>query len=178
MRHIIVEGPDGSGKTNLIQRLVNELNMPVHPKASDSKTGPHLPTLDAWVDNDLKTMHEQCPSIYDRHPLISELIYGPICRSGVPGKFNDKVWVSTSRRLVAKQSVVIRCLPSLRAVRKNVQNEDIPQMPGVVDCIDEIYFYYGCMGWPGTMITWNYEKHEFNQLARTLRIMVKGENVG
>lgn len=68
---IIVEGPDGSGKTTLIQRL-HELTMwPIVPGEGPEK-------YPGEAENRIRRYNAHKPEphlIYDRHPAVSHLIY-------------------------------------------------------------------------------------------------------
>lgn len=152
---IILEGPDGAGKTTLRGRLSEDLNIPVAPKfVKSSGAGSGTSDLfDAGYD-DVVTMLDNQPMIYDRHPLISEYIYGPIIRGGMPPDF-----LTTRARAIfqmfASQVHVIWCLPPLQVVHDNVMRpagEGVPdQMAGVMVNIEAIWSMYHSMRiwWPG-----------------------------
>lgn len=174
IRHIIVEGCDGTGKTNMVNRiakwrrpkvLLTDTPPPtfphfsVHERASTSIGGP-VPDLVDWVRKDVATMADQPPSVYDRHPLISEPIYGPICRNAVPGSFNDGVWMATTRSLVAHYCAVIWCVPPWRDVARNIAASADNQMSGVTINARRIYDAYDRASrvWPGVSIRWDYTR--------------------
>lgn len=76
-RIIVVEGPDGSGKTTLINKLQEVLGYPVH------HTGGPPADRAAWVHKlmvlwDFKNRAQGGPVILDRLPHISETTYGPL----------------------------------------------------------------------------------------------------
>lgn len=141
---IILEGPDGGGKTTLAKRLMADLDLPLHKRASDSLSGPVV-DLYAWTVDDITTWHSQPLSLYDRHPLTSEHIYGPHVRGQVrPGFEMTNPGISRMRRYMRKHAVIVLCLPPLSVVRENVAGE-IEQMPGVVENIEYIYESYRMM---------------------------------
>ena len=74
---LIVEGPDGAGKTQLIQRLRLNLQLELMPRVVSSDTE-MMVDLQEWVNEDLHAGLKR--AIYDRHRLISEPIYGPVLR--------------------------------------------------------------------------------------------------
>ena len=171
LRHIIIEGPDGSGKTTLLRELLgwkqakNESPWFVaHERASTSRGGP-VANLDTWVEKDLVDIDTQPPSIYDRHPIVSELIYGTIIRGGVPGKFNSGIWTSQVRSTLAQHCLVIWCIPPWDKVRNNILNPELDQMPGVVENARRIYDEYDRASrvWPGTCI-----RHDYTKVPRTI----------
>lgn len=151
---IIVEGPDGGGKSSLCGKLAAELGVPVHERASHGVDGPVANLFD-WAYRDVLTMAEQPISIYDRHPLISEYVYGPVVRGTLPDGF-----VTTTAhamiRMMAGQSLVVLCRPSNERLRSSVSAQR--DMPGVTERIDEIASAYDAvrMFWPGQIITYDY----------------------
>lgn len=141
---IILEGPDGGGKTTLLKRLSEETLLSAHERASDSVKGP-LADLYGWTVNDMESWSSQKLSIYDRHPLTSEHIYGPSVRGAIrPGFEMTNPKLGHMRRYLREHALVIVCLPPLEVVKQNVANE-IEQMPGVVENIEHIYDCYRMM---------------------------------
>lgn len=157
---IILEGPDGAGKTRLAQRLSEELKLPLLPRAATSLGGP-IEGVDNWVEAQLR-MPSLPRGLQDRHPLFSEIIYGPIVRGWVAGKFNDPHWVqSMMTTLVSHRPIVVYCLPPMGVVRENILSEPDEQMLGVVANIDGIYSQYVTqLGWylalKGRVMVWDY----------------------
>lgn len=136
-----MEGPDGGGKTSLIQRLQEQLHLDVAPRAVNKDTEAMV-DLRVWVDENLDAGFQQL--IFDRHRLISELIYGPIMRPQAPEPgFLDLTWLGPRMdRFYAIKPVIIYCLPSLRAVEDNVWDD--PDNAAIRDKIRAIYQGYIC----------------------------------
>lgn len=167
--HIILEGPDGGGKSTLGSILSSVLGMSIHPRASKSDSGP-VSNLAGWVedvDDTLKTgmpaFASRAPSrfyMFDRHPLISELIYAPSINRAMPEMFTYPWWVKKHQQTLFEHTLVVFCLPSLTDVRENVNRPDTVQMPGVVDHIAEIYQRYHRMwtDWGGPCIRYDYTR--------------------
>lgn len=164
LRHIIVEGCDGTGKTTLINELLEykqhgqtEPYFTMHERASRSQEGP-VDALDTWVEKDLAGIDTHPPSVYDRHPLISEPIYGPVCRGMLPGKFNDGLWQVTARSRLARYSLVIWCVPPWNTVRNNLVASAHNQMAGVIINARRIYDMYSLASktWPGVSMRYDY----------------------
>lgn len=153
---IIVEGPDGTGKTNLTKRLSVDLGLPIHAKASTSVGGP-VPDLWDWACDDVGTWDTQSLAIYDRHPLISEYIYGPVIRGNLPMGFTHSSAKQMLSRM-AQQALIIFALPPLETVLRNVQNEDVPQMEGVVEKTELLWWLYQARAtsWPGWAMVYDY----------------------
>jgi hypothetical protein len=161
MRHVIVEGPDGSGKSTMVERIHTTLGLPVHPRASTSKGGP-VDDLAGWVEADLAWMQgpNTVANVYDRHPIISEPIYGPSVRGwAMPGfrAVTDRFQLASRRLEIAKYAAVIFCRPPIHVVRANVEATLDNQMPGVLSALPVIYSGYQQVErhWPG--LAWRYD---------------------
>lgn len=122
---IIVEGPDGGGKTSLITRLQDELHFQVQPRACTSDNGIDPGTLREWVDRDLSGIRNR--GFYDRHPLISEPIYGPLIRGRMADGFSEVSWMASRLNLFKmQQPLMIFCLPPFSEVQKNIEMSHEP----------------------------------------------------
>lgn len=154
---IIVEGPDGSGKSNLVRRINEEFGLPIHERASTSVGGP-VEDLMGWAYRDVTTMPEQPLSVYDRHPLISEYIYAPLVRI-LRHEFVTPS-AHTLIRLMARQTFVVWCVPPYTYVSGNVSDDLDNQMQGVHENLGAIYELYNAMRmfWSGQSMVWDYTK--------------------
>lgn len=152
---IVLEGPDGGGKSTLAKRLVAEFGLPLHKRASDSINGPVTDLFD-WAYKDVCTMPDQPLAIYDRHPLLSEYIYGPIVRSALPSGFTTTT-AHALIRMMAPRVLVVMCRPlNARLIASVDASRD---MPGVTERIEAIATAYDAlkMFWPGQVITYDYD---------------------
>ena len=142
---IVIEGPDGAGKTTLLKQLAEHypISLTVHERASEGVKGP-VDDLYQWAHDDLYSWPIQSLSLYDRHPLVSEYIYGPVIRGSIDMRFHG----THLRRLYARRALTIVCLPPLDAVRRAVSDER--DMPGVTTHIDTIWTLYASLRatWP------------------------------
>lgn len=152
---IIVEGPDGAGKTTLVALLRREYGLTPHPRFCTSTDGITNPDgLLAQVAEDLQQLRADFPEkppLYDRHPIISEYVYSPAMGRPLAAGFATPN-TRNIRNLVAGSSCVIWCWPSFSTVWANVNDEQgDTQMPGVVDNIASIYQGYAAQRvmWPG-----------------------------
>src|SRR5690554_3611457 len=84
---IIVEGMDGTGKTTLVQQLAHLLE--VKPRKYVGSLGPSDDYRLVLVNRTISEITEleiasaegrSIKRLYDRFPLISEAIYGPVLR--------------------------------------------------------------------------------------------------
>lgn len=171
MRHVIVEGPDGSGKDGLIARLLPLMpKFHVHERASTSVGGP-VSYLTQWTEDDFATIADSGPWIYNRHPLISELIYAPVVRHEPPqGMFANPDWVDARLTELAKHAVMVWCLPPWSNVRHNVLSGDVAHMPGVAANVRPMYEAYRRASgwWPGTSLYWDYTMTKIEDLMYDL----------
>jgi hypothetical protein len=134
---IIVEGPDGSGKSMLAKQLSSMLDIPVAEKAVD-------PEMRAMVDvPSYITRALDHPLIYDRFALISGPIYGALGSMRPPNdifkdsaRFDD--WLRAFRNIRPR---IIYCLPPLELVKDNVFNV-APQPPEVRKLWEQAYWSY------------------------------------
>lgn len=118
---IIVEGPDGSGKTTLIKQLAGVTQLPIAPRVV-SKDAEAQVDLVEWVEKNLQQGFQA--TLFDRHRLISEPIYGPILRSKSEPMFDNFIWLSNQLFSLYKMGpVIIYCLPPFGAVWESVRND-------------------------------------------------------
>lgn len=171
-KHIIIEGIDGSGKDTLIDQLVPLFPYhKLHPRASTSLGGP-VPSLDQWTTDDVLSMFRQSPSIYNRHPLISEPIYAPLrqVNPGLVAPWDDSSWVDTYRRTAALHCVLVICDPAYRTVRENLEaSGPDSHMPGVYENQKELYDRYRSLVWSGPTIRYDYTLNTAEALATVIR---------
>lgn len=166
-RHVIVEGPDGGGKTGMVARI-NSLGYTTHERASSSIGGP-VYNLTAWFTKDINELEgpesdTYGPWVYDRHPLISEPIYAPIARHVMPqGRFGFSAWVKAQRQRIMPHMLVVWCIPDVATVQRNVFNNANDQMPGVLENIAQLHAEYMRLAqeWAGPALWWDYRINEW-----------------
>lgn len=135
---IIVEGPDGAGKSTLIKSLLEDLpQVKLAPRFCSSTGGP---VEDLWAEVMTGALDLIMPGlIHDRHPMWSEYIYShELGRDIAPGFLTPDAQ-RLAEAMTAATTVIV-CLPSLERVRANLASEE--QMSGVAEHIDRIYEAY------------------------------------
>jgi hypothetical protein len=170
-RHVIVEGPDGAGKTRLVEYLSQTLDIPRAPKISDSLKGVTGIDLAGYVDRDLSIWaNYKSPDprignwsptkieskLYDRYPLISEPIYGQHVRHKMADRFLTPWYHEAWERFLALDPLVIFCMPPYNVVCQHVTPER--DMPGVWRNLDRLYTAYAieALKYPGTKAVYDY----------------------
>lgn len=136
---IILEGPDGAGKTTLAETLTGLTSLTLHERASTSTGGP-VDDIYEWAEADVLTWPVQKLQVYDRHPLISEPIYGSVLRGGFDPRFNGPRSAELYSRL-AGYGCVIFCLPDLETVMSNLDGDE-NQLAGVEQHATELWSAY------------------------------------
>lgn len=155
---IIVEGPDGAGKTTLIRQMQDRYGLRVAPRVVSKETTAMV-DLQNWVENNLEEGSQWL--LFDRHRLVSEAIYGPIVRGYAEDGFDSMVWMMMqTKRFYEIEPLIIYCMPPLNVVRGNVQND--PDNKAVAWKIEAIYQAYAARAAmdhalsPGSTIIWDY----------------------
>lgn len=178
---LIVEGPDGGGKSTLIAELQGQLDIAVMPKAAKSDLGPDTKQLRTWVDRDLSTPNH-APHLYDRYPLISEPIYGPLIRGHMADGFSDLAWFASRCSMVRERSTaVVFCLPPFEVVRTNIflhHDTSTKHQRGVRMKARAIYEQYvvrcALEAQAGTTVfVWDYTKEDVNKDFKSLLEIVR-----
>lgn len=138
--NIIIEGMDNSGKTTLIKKLMENKAFGKVYKVIPS-TG-YTPNIRSKVMEEI--FHDTTSyKIYDRHPLISEYIYGPIIRG------SSKIRQAEVQQLMShlfdnNRTLLIWCYPPPQVLKESLSESD--QMEGVVSNADGIIdSYYNFM---------------------------------
>ncbi len=162
----MVEGCDGTGKSTLVARLGLDLDLPIHDRASDSIGGP-VPNVYEWALRDVASWDNQTLALYDRHPFVSELIYGPIVR----GKLDDQFFSYKgfrARRAFRKDALVIFCKLPWEVVMSNLTKSPTSQMPGVMDNAKRLWLLYQVffsefVNEPGSSLkVWDYTEPDYD----------------
>lgn len=137
---IIVEGPDGAGKTTLIQQLSHAWGVPIAPRVVATDTSAMV-DLCEWTEQNLnRGFHSDV--LYDRHRLISD----PIYQAAIPTKTPDMRlyrpgWLrSQYERFMQCHPFIIMCLPPRTVVHANLADD--PHNEAILPHIDRVYNGY------------------------------------
>jgi hypothetical protein len=145
---ILIEGPDGGGKSTLCEYLSERLGLPLSPASQLSKkerNDAEFRSEEAVRERVYEGIFKMVggaykPEIHDRL-FISELIY-----SDVFGRDPAFTWMESRhifRLMVACEIPVIFCIPPFQEVKKTVGGTD--QMEGALDNLMKIYNHYVMM---------------------------------
>ena len=149
---IIVEGMDNTGKTTLVEQLVRETGY-----GRVRSPGPQ--SLEDMIDG-VETCLISDNIIYDRFPLISEEIYGPVLRGYCLWEFSR--WREYFIQLLQLKPLFIYCRPGRETILKSINQRD--QLKGVVDRASVIidtydwFFSYLRKSYPLDLIVHNYRE--------------------
>ncbi len=138
---IILEGPDGAGKTTLARKLYKHLDHYTWTTTSNGIVSTYTEMVEVleWLNNfPLFTT----TLIMDRHPLISEAVYGPILRGYCLHSYrpNEIGRYLITHALDDQEILVIHCNPPLLTLGSNIDPQS--QREGVMDNLRTIHEKY------------------------------------
>lgn len=166
---IIVEGCDNSGKTTLVAKLAQDLQL---LSINNRKRPQSLEEVNYYTLHmvQLSMYHS---TIFDRWQPISEPIYGPVCR-GI-----DLIDSNSLARLLAitqeAKPLVIYCRPSLSTI---LNFGDRGQMEGVVQHGAELVSCYDSamktIAGILPVVKYDYEAHTYDEILNQARTHLNG----
>lgn len=168
MGMIVVEGPDGSGKSSLADLLASRFNLVKAPRLAHSLFGP----INDLADGVMKSLEEQRGAegmVYDRFAPISEAIYGSVVRQDIREGFSGPFMAHAWKSMMELNPLFIFCLPPYSTVVANLREVD--QMDGVMEHLYEVYHLYsaqaftlqGLLG-PKRVLIYNYTLDNIERL--------------
>lgn len=140
MSIIIVEGVDGSGKTDLLRRLRQESSRYFWVALSSGrpKTLEEIHEVVHWIG---QCAYLKLPIICDRFPLISEEVYGPTLRNrNLLDELSNREQEISTTFLLEHTDRIVYCTPPKETILKNLAVN--PQLAGVTSKLDELIAKY------------------------------------
>lgn len=123
---IVVEGMDGSGKTTLVNNLVEFLGDRAYPVPGYNRVPAGLkPPMQRWWMEQLAHNPVGQVVVHDRF-FYPELVYGPILRGKVIMDESTQAYVQNFLR---ERAFLIYCRPKIEVIKVGVTKEE--QMTGV-----------------------------------------------
>lgn len=171
---LIVEGPDGAGKSSLSEKLAAVTGWQIAPKAVGGDTR-SLTDVQQYVDHALdRGFH---PMIYDRFALYSAPIYSAFQRRTEPQKgFGDFRWLSTAyARMREVAPIVILSLPPFETVWQNCQrDEDNKRLFPDRGRLSSVYYlYFNLAARNPAMLVYDYTKQSDAEFVRWVEHMIQ-----
>jgi len=140
---IVVEGPDGSGKTTLAKWIAENCGLEYRRAPTlSSETGPDDKAV-FWFEDQLvgKTAEG---GVYDRVFIISEPIY-QLASPGRPLMRNERYMTAHLQRFLNTCKLLIFCLPPWETARDNMDADGRLTLQGVDrEMFRKIHWMYSC----------------------------------
>lgn len=114
MRHFIIEGPDGAGKTTYSKVICEKFGLEYHHE------GPPPTGVDIFRHY-LRLLERPQPTCFDRLHL-GELVYGPVLRGSSGVGFEQC-------RYLSSQALVTVCLPPMTVCMSGLHEEEFIKNP-------------------------------------------------
>lgn len=152
---IVVEGPDGAGKSTLVKHLSEKFGLEIGERGVANRDFLYKVTRQDTYRALSEAVKGDTPvKIWDRL-WISEYVYHGI-HPGRPCEFTESDTVLIRNLMNALACPFIVCLPPYQTVAENVAA--VHQMEGVKGAVKEIYGHYvdGELPWPLTTFHYDY----------------------
>ena len=161
---IVVEGPDGAGKTKMAERLSMALGVQIEPKAVNNEAQATV-DMGEWIDHAISQGFGL--RLYDRFSLISELVYSPAMDNEWKPPHQHRGWLSNMlARFYGLEPFIIYCMPAWDIVWKNVQKDETSKVVQNEKVMRRVYKLYEARIAvdlaisQGTIRVWDYEHDE------------------
>lgn len=143
---IILEGPDGGGKSTLARELSDALDIDIAPRVVSAQAKA-MTDLRVWTEQNVRQGFQH--KIFDRHRLISAPIYDSVLNRTHPELY-DINWLPAMMQLFYEcQPIIIYCLPPLDEVKGNVfdGDDDNSVVEGHIELIYQAYVARASLDW-------------------------------
>lgn len=135
---IILEGPDGGGKTRLAGVLKDLFDLELQPRAVTPDAKAMVP-IGEYIERELAKKFGM--RLYDRFALISSPMYRPLPNPTFVDPMTNLDWLTAQYQKLWKiDPVIIFCMPAREVVRANVMADTDNDV--VQEHIDHIYDNY------------------------------------
>ncbi len=124
---IIIEGMDNTGKTTLIHQLSQQFKLPSARTGTYPRKVSDILNWHNWASAAPRTL------ILDRHPAISDLVYGPILRGSTCSTHEIA-------RVAREDHYLVYCCPPFGTVQRSYHERE--QMEGTEENLMQIYTEY------------------------------------
>jgi adenylate kinase family enzyme len=127
---LVVEGPDGSGKTTLAHVLANDMGREYRRSPSlSSREGGNRAHVDWWREQLWGDEAHRMGGVYDRSLLVSEPIYTPVMNRSPLVQAGEYIEMLT--RFVSCFPLIIFCLPPWEQQKENLEDKASEQLKGL-----------------------------------------------
>lgn len=153
---IIVEGPDGAGKSTLVKEICERFNLWVGERAvKDRKRLYEVTRQDTYSAMAEELRGNAPPKVWDRL-FFSEMVYAPIV--GRECEFTSEEQYFIRRFMELIDCPIILCHPPYQTVVDNALKDE--QMDGVNENIEKIFWDYLRLKWPRQVRYYDYTQPE------------------
>ena len=166
---LIIEGPDGSGKTTLISQIEERLGVTKEPRAVTSSAEVLIP-MGEYATTEIEKGFGR--RIYDRFNLISSPFYAMLPNPTFRDEMLDQKWLQdTWIKFRQLSPVIIVCLPSLEVVKANCLADDTSKV--AQKDIELVYWLYHNFAaqYPWVAVVYDYTKNDMSDLEYIFKLM-------
>ncbi len=166
---VIIEGCDNSGKSTLLAKLADGLKLMI----VDNRKRPSGTSDISFFNTKMVELSKHFPLILDRHPVISEPVYGPICRgTSWPEPYYQERILGELRAIGV---LIVYCRPKDSTILNFGERE---QMEGVIkNGVKLIQAYDRQIKFVNQfleVIHYDYETHDYLSLQKLVETHIKG----
>lgn len=166
---IIVEGPDGSGKSTLVSQIELDWGL-VRERRAVSSAAESLVPIGEYIETELNRGFGM--RLYDRFALISSPMYMMLPNRTFVFPMTDYDWLRAQYyKMKRLDPVIIYCLPPFEEVMANLERED-NSGGKVLANAEQIYLNYVAFAareYSSSIMVWDYTKPDTLRLANLIR---------
>lgn len=136
---IVIEGMDGSGKTTLVNQLMEHFGDTAHLVPGYNRYPNPKPPMDRWWMEQLGSHPLGKIIVHDRF-FYPEFVYGPILRGRIQAEDSTVEYV---QKFLREHAFLIYCRPPVEVLKEGIDVE--PQMEGVKNMFNDLLSAYDRM---------------------------------